>query len=52
MAGNVAFFALGRMVGALIGPPLFASGLLANGIVAAAGNLLALALLIGFVKQE
>jgi len=52
MAGNVAFFALGRMLGALIGPPLFAYGLLANGIVAAAGNLLALALLVGFVKQE
>jgi predicted MFS family arabinose efflux permease len=52
MAGYVAALSLGRMPGALAGPALFEIGLLANGIVAAVLNLLALAVLLLFVRQE
>lgn len=50
MAGNVAAISVGRMVGALAGPALYAAGMLANGTAAAALNLLALVLLLAFVK--
>lgn len=52
LAGNVAAFSAGRMTGALIGPPLFGIGLLANGAVAAALNLGALAAVAWLVRQE
>lgn len=52
MAGNVAAISLGRVLGALIGPGLFAVGLLGNGIAAAAFNALAVVILLAVVKQE
>ncbi|MBN1679233.1 MAG: MFS transporter [Anaerolineae bacterium] len=52
LAGNVAAFSAGRMVAALIGPPLFDVGLLANGAAAAAFNVVALVVLVVFVRQE
>jgi len=52
MAGYAAAFSAGRMIGALIGPTLFERGLLTNGIAAALLDVLALILLIAFVKQD
>ena len=52
MATNIAAFSLGRSIGALVGGPLFAVGLLANGVVAAIFNLLALALLLALVRER
>jgi predicted MFS family arabinose efflux permease len=52
MATNIAAFSLGRVIGALAGGPLFAIGLGANGVVAAIFNLLALAVLLAFVKER
>jgi predicted MFS family arabinose efflux permease len=52
MAGNVAAFSAGRMIGALCGPALFSLGLLANGAVAATLDVIALAVLIGFVRHK
>lgn len=52
MATNIAAFALGRSLGALIGGPLFAIGLVANGVLAAIFNLLALALLLALVRER
>lgn len=52
MAGNVAAMSSGRMVGALIGPPLFGLGLMANGITTAICNGIALALVIVLIRQE
>lgn len=51
MAGYAAALAGGRMVGALLGPALFEVGLLANGAAAALLNVIALLLLIRFVRQ-
>lgn len=52
MAGNVAALMVGRMVGALIGHPLFSVGLLANSVTAAAFDLMALAALLIFLKHD
>jgi len=52
MAGNVAALSAGRMVGALIGPPLFGLGLLANSITAAVLGGIALVVLLRLVRQE
>jgi predicted MFS family arabinose efflux permease len=52
MAGNVTAFAAGRMFGALVGTPVFAYGLLANGMAAAVLNGMALMALVFFVRQE
>lgn len=52
MAGNAALLSAGRMVGALIGPQLYAIGLGANVAVSAGLNLLALAALLLFVRQQ
>ncbi len=52
LAGNVAAFSGGRMLGALIGPPLFHVGLLANSITAAAFNGIALVVLLVFLKHD
>ncbi len=52
MASNVAGFSAGRAIGAIIGPPLFGYGLLANGILAAALNLAALVILFAFVRID
>jgi predicted MFS family arabinose efflux permease len=52
MAGNVAAFSGGRMLGALIGPALFNVGLLANSVTAAAFNGIALVVLIMFLKHD
>jgi predicted MFS family arabinose efflux permease len=52
MAGNVAAFSLGRVLGSLIGPPLFTLGLPVNALVAAAMNLVALAALIWVLKEK
>jgi predicted MFS family arabinose efflux permease len=51
MAGNLAAHSAGRMIGALAGPPLFTLGLLANGIAAAGINLLALVVLVLFLRE-
>ncbi len=51
MASNVGSHSVGRALGALIGPALFTSGLLANGALAAALDLLALAVLLLFVRE-
>lgn len=50
MASNVAGLSLGRAAGALLGPILYASTLLPNGIAAAAINGLALLVLLRFVQ--
>lgn len=50
LAGNVAAVSLGRVGGALLGPVLFRAGLLANGSAAAVANVLAIALLVLFVR--
>jgi predicted MFS family arabinose efflux permease len=52
MAGNVAAFSGGRMVGALLGPPLFNVGLLANSATAAILNGIALVVLLIFLKHD
>jgi predicted MFS family arabinose efflux permease len=52
MATNIGALSLGRSLGALAGAPLFALGIQANALVAAALNLVALLLLIGFVKER
>jgi predicted MFS family arabinose efflux permease len=52
MAGNVAAFSGGRMLGALLGPALFNVGLLANSATAAAFNGVALAVLLVFLKHD
>jgi predicted MFS family arabinose efflux permease len=52
MAGNVAALSGGRMLGALIGPPLFSVGLLANSATAAALNGIALVVLLMFLKHD
>ena len=50
MAGNIAAVSLGRVGGALLGPVLFRAGLLANGGASAAANVLAITLLVVFVR--
>ncbi len=50
LAANVAAFSLGDAVGAFIGPLLFQSGLLANVLAAVALNLVALVVLLLFVR--
>jgi predicted MFS family arabinose efflux permease len=52
MAGNVAMFSAGRMLGAFFGPRLFVSGLATNAIAAAVLDVIALAVLVMFIKQE
>ena len=52
MSWNVAAFAGGRMLGSLIGPQLLDLGLLANGTVAAVFDVIALAALLLFVRQD
>lgn len=52
MATNLAAFSLGRILGALAGGPLFAIGLGGNGVVGAILNLLALGLLLAFVRER
>ena len=52
MATNIAAFSLGRSLGALAGGPLFSIGLGANGAVSAILNLLALGLLLAFVRER
>lgn len=52
MASNVAAFSAGRMLGALAGPLLFTAGLWANGIAAAGLNLIALSIVIWFLRQD
>lgn len=51
MGSNVAGQAAGRAVGALVGPALFGGGMLANSSVAAGLDLLALVLLVRYVKE-
>jgi predicted MFS family arabinose efflux permease len=52
MAGNVTAYSVGRMLGALIGNPLFEMGLLANCTIAAIFDILALGALLLFVRHE
>lgn len=52
MAGNVAAFAGGRTLGALIGPGLFAVGMVASSAAAITMDLIALAALMLFVRVE
>jgi predicted MFS family arabinose efflux permease len=51
MASNVGSHSVGRALGALIGPVLFGIGLVANGVVAAGLDLLALVVLLLFVRE-
>jgi predicted MFS family arabinose efflux permease len=51
MGGNIGGQSAGRAVGALIGPALFGGGLMANSSFAAVIDLLALGLLIIFVRE-
>jgi predicted MFS family arabinose efflux permease len=51
MASNISSHALGRALGALVGPALFAFGFVANGLAAAGLNLLALLLLALYVRE-
>ncbi len=51
MAGNVGAHSAGRAIGALVGPALFGLGLQANGTLAAALNLVALAVLLVFIRE-
>lgn len=51
MASNISSHALGRALGALLGPALFALGFTANGLAAAGLNLLALLLLVLYVRE-
>ena len=52
MAGSSAAMAAGRMVGALVGTYLFRLGLVANGGTAALMNVVALVVILWFIKQE
>ncbi len=52
LAVNISAFSLGRALGALIGGPLFRHGLIANGAAAGVCNLLALIVLICFVRES
>lgn len=52
LAGNVAFVSFGRMVGAPLGTALFAGGIAVNAAAAALAYLLALGVVILFVRQE
>jgi predicted MFS family arabinose efflux permease len=52
MAGNAAAASAGRMLGALAGPFLFHGGLWANSALAAGLDLLAMVILLLFIKQE
>jgi predicted MFS family arabinose efflux permease len=52
MAGNVTAYSGGRMLGALIGAPLFGIGLIANCATAAIFDILALSALLLFVRQD
>jgi predicted MFS family arabinose efflux permease len=51
MAGNIGALSSGRAIGALVGPALFSLGLQANGTLAAALNLVALAVLLLIVRE-
>jgi predicted MFS family arabinose efflux permease len=51
MGSNVGSQAAGRAIGALVGPALFANGLLSNSIAAAGFDLLALAVLVRYVRE-
>jgi predicted MFS family arabinose efflux permease len=51
MAGNIGAHSAGRAIGALVGPALFGLGLQANGTFAAALNLVALAVLLAFIRE-
>ncbi len=51
MAGNIGAHSAGRAIGALVGPALFGVGLQANGTLAAALNLVALAVLLAFIRE-
>lgn len=52
MSTNVAFHAAGRMVGALLGGYLFQYGFLWNGLAAVGINLLALTVIVLFVRER
>ncbi|OGT27945.1 MAG: hypothetical protein A2Z17_00735 [Gammaproteobacteria bacterium RBG_16_66_13] len=52
MSANIAALSLGRALGALAGPALFANGILANGGFAAGLNLAALLALAFFVRED
>ncbi len=52
MAGSVAAFSAGRMVGATIGPALFGAGLLANGVAAALLDGAVLVLLFRYIREQ
>lgn len=52
MAAYSATLGLGRMVGTLIGPPLFEYGLLANGLAVVVLNVGALVALLVFIREE
>lgn len=52
LSGNIAALSGGRVVGALIGPTLFARGMVVIGVAAAALNLAALAALIFVVRER
>jgi len=51
MGGNVGGQSAGRAIGAFLGPALFSGGLIANSTVAAGLDLLALGLLVRFVRE-
>jgi predicted MFS family arabinose efflux permease len=52
MAGNVAAFSLGRVLGSLIGPFLYTFGLPVNAVAAALMNLVGLAALIWVLREQ
>jgi predicted MFS family arabinose efflux permease len=52
LSGNIAALSGGRVVGALIGPPLFVLGMGAVGSISAGFNLLALAALVFVVRER
>jgi predicted MFS family arabinose efflux permease len=52
MSTNVAFHAGGRMLGALLGGLVFPFGFIWNGVVALACNLVAVAVIIFFVRER
>jgi len=52
MSLNIAFFAAGRMVGALIGGYLFRFGFMWNGLAAFGINLIALIVIVFFVRER
>jgi len=51
LSANLTVFSLGKALGALIGPALFAYGLQANRVVAAGLNLVGLVILLLFVRE-